>query len=206
MEAIPTLTAPVGFDALVRRDAFRLLLASGEPITEDQLTRSLAADPEGVASAVQRLLEAGRIRGDKAGRVVGSAGLSVVPDRHEIEIDGRRYWTWCAYDILGILGALKSSGRALTKSPATGTGLQLTFDDGRPQDSRLVLVRPDESFAACCANVYEEWCPNSNLFEDEPTARAWMLEHRVTGEVLALLEAALQATKEWLPLADPPGQ
>ena len=35
--------------------------------------------------------------------VVGSAGLSVRPDRHEIEVEGREFWTWCAYDSLRML-------------------------------------------------------------------------------------------------------
>jgi len=33
---------------------------------------------------------------------------------------GRRFWTWCAYDILGILGALKASGSALSPARAAG--------------------------------------------------------------------------------------
>ena len=47
-------------------------------------------------------------------------GLRVTKDRDEIELDGRCFWTWCAYDILGIFGALKASGSALSPARAAG--------------------------------------------------------------------------------------
>jgi DNA-binding transcriptional ArsR family regulator len=202
LAATPMLTPAEKFDAQVRRYAFRLLLETREPVTSEELSRSLATDPERVSPAVKRLREAGRVRTDESGRLVGSAGLSVVPDRHLVEIDSRRFWTWCAYDILGIVGALKADARALTKSPATGKQLELRFRRGQPDDDGLVLFRPDAAFAACCANVYEDWCPNSNLFEDAAAGEAWQREHGVSGTVLPLIEAAEEARKEWVPLVE----
>src|SRR5207253_9570981 len=72
---------------------------------------------ERLTEHLEELDRAGRIRRDRAGRVVGSAGLSVSKDRHVIELDGRRFWTWCSYDIFGIFGALEASGTALSPSP-----------------------------------------------------------------------------------------
>jgi len=51
-----------------------------------------------LAALLDRLAGAGRILREGAGEVIGSAGLSVVPGRHEIELEARRFWTWCAYD------------------------------------------------------------------------------------------------------------
>ena len=61
----------------------------------------------------------------------------------------------------------------------------------------MVLFRPDDSFAASCANIYEEWCPNSNLFEDETEAYRWQAERQIEGQVLTLARASELATKEW---------
>lgn len=202
LATIPMLTPPEGFEAQVRREAFRLLLETREPVTTERLSRSLATNPERVSLALERLQEAGRVRTDESGRVVGSAGLSVVPDRHRVEIEGRRFWTWCAYDVLGIVGALKADARTLTRSPATGKQLELRFRRGRPDDNDLVLFRPDAAFAACCTNVYEDWCPNSNLFEDAAADEAWLREHGVSGTILPVLEAAEEARKEWEPLVE----
>lgn len=126
-------------------------------------------------------------------------GLSAKPDRHEIEIEGRRFWTWCAYDILGIFGALQADGIARSTNPADGTMIELRFASGRPEPS-AVLFRPDGSLATSCENVYEEWCPNSNLFAEEAAALDWADARGLVGTVLSLGQASEEAAAEWRPL------
>ena len=184
------------FDALIRVAAFQLLLRTGEPVSPQQLARATGAKLAQVDAALQRMQSAGRIRTDQGGSVVGSAGLSVTEDRHEIDLEGRRFWTWCAYDILGIFGALKASGRALSPSP-TGRIILVHFRRGRPVGSDSVLFRPDDDVMSCCENVYEEWCSNSNLFPDAEQARSWAETHSLSGRVMGLDEASDLATLEW---------
>src|SRR2546426_98546 len=78
--------------------------------------------------------------------------------------------TWCAYDVVGIFGALRASGEARSTSPSSGTALEVHFQDGRPLAAELVLFRPDLAHLSCCRSVYDEWCPNSNFFESEEAA------------------------------------
>lgn len=184
----------------VRKAAFRLLLTRHEPIEPVVLAEEVGMAPDRLVELLDQLDGAGRIRRDESGRVLGSAGLSVVPDRHEIEIHGRQLWTWCAYDILGIFGALGATGSARSTSPAGGTTIELRFTDGRPEEQEAVLFRPDLSLAACCENVYEEWCPNSNLFEGEAAARSWSEGRQLEGQILSLTEASELAAGEWQPL------
>ncbi len=139
----------------------------------------------------------GRIRRDDTGRVVGSAGLSVIPDRHEIHLAGRTFWTWCAYDILGIFGALRANGTARSPSPPDRTLIELQFHDGRPQDGETVVFRPADELMSNCDNVYEEWCPNSNLFSSRKLAEAWASGYKLGGRVLGLEEASVLAANEW---------
>ena len=192
----------VDLEAMVRAAAFRLLIRSGEGITPESLAQVTGITGDRLAVLLDDLDRAGRIRRDEAGRVCGSAGLSVVPDRHEIEIEGRRFWTWCAYDILGIFGALQGSGRASSPIPGTRDVIHLDFTGGRPQKSNAVLFRPDTELMSCCENVYEEWCPNSNLFADRAAARKWATEHGLQGRVLTLTKAADLATEEWKSLTN----
>jgi hypothetical protein len=207
--------APIGFEiatvmraeelhGLVRGEAFRLLLAAGVPATSEDLAVAIGSSADKVARLLEELNAAGRIRRDEAGRVIGSAGLSVVADRHQIDFEGRRFWTWCAYDILGIFGALRATGTAASRSPATAAPITIRFCDGRPEAAAVVLFRPSDSFAASCMSIYEEWCPNSNFFEDAASARAWSASHKLEGRVLSLEEAADLATAEWLPVTRPP--
>jgi len=190
------LETPSESQDLIRRIAFRLLLAESEPIGVEQLSAATGIKSDRLLRLLEELDSAGRIRRDEGGHVVGSAGLSVTPDRHEIELDGRKFWTWCAYDILGIFGALGAGGHALSPSPV-GPAIELRFERGRPVGNHAVLFRPDEELMGSCENVYEEWCPNSNLFADAGQATRWAEERRMRGRVIELDEASRLATDDW---------
>jgi alkylmercury lyase len=112
----PGCERPPDDQALLAR-AFWLLLDHGRPVEVGVLADALQREPVAVAAAVDRLERAGLTRRDPAGRLLGSHGLSVVPTNHELLIDGRRRWTWCAYDAVGILGALGADGRVCSRSP-----------------------------------------------------------------------------------------
>ena len=191
-----TLPDPIDIEALLRTAAFQLLLQTAERVSLDQLAERTGIRVEKVSELIAQLARAGRIRINSEGNVVGSAGLSVVTDRHEIDLDGRRFWTWCAYDIFGIFGALGASGRALSPSPPDRTPIEVRFASGRPQPADAVLFRPDSELMDCCENVYEEWCPNSNLFANRKLAETWSLAHKLIVSVLNLDEAADLATAE----------
>jgi alkylmercury lyase len=192
-------------DGLLRGQAFRHLLAAGVPVTVEDLGASIDLSVDKVTRVLEELGTSGRIRRNEAGQVVGSAGLSVVADRHEMDLEGRRFWTWCAYDILGIFGALGATGSAVSYSPSTGAPITLHFRDGRPDAAGVVLFRPSDSLAASCTNIYEEWCPNSNFFEEAESARAWSTSRGLEGRILSLHEASDLATAEWLPVTRAPG-
>jgi len=89
------LETPSDSQDLIRRASFRFLLARSEPVEAKELAAATGIKIEWLSPLLDTLDAAGRIRRDGGGRVVGSAGLSVIPDRHEIELDGRKFWT-CA--------------------------------------------------------------------------------------------------------------
>ncbi|MHB8588432.1 MAG: organomercurial lyase [Candidatus Dormibacteraceae bacterium] len=192
----------IDFETLVRTVAFQLMVTRAEAIAPETLGEAAGIRLDQLATLLDQLDRAGRIRRDGMGRVVGSAGLSIIPDRHEIEVEGRQFWTWCAYDILGIFGALAASGRALSPSPPDGNLIEVRFVGGRPQQSTAMLFRPEADSMSCCENVYEQWCPNSNLFASRQLAEAWAAEHGLVGQVFSLDEAADLATEEWKPLTE----
>lgn len=73
----------------------------------------------------------------------------------------------------------------------------LHFTRGRPDKNHAVLFRPDEELMSFCANVYEEWCPNSNLFASNELATQWADQQSMRGRVLDLDEASDLATNAW---------
>lgn len=181
---------------LVRGAAFRAILATGDPWDPDEATIA-GADALSVRSAIDQLLAAGRVRTNQQGQVTASGGLSVDPTPHRIGTSRGARWTQCAYDALGILGALGEAGAIETTSPSTGVSIRVRFVDGRPEGSEAVLFLADQS--SCC-RPNDEWCPNVNLFEDRLSALGWAEEHEVAGRVVSLDEGTELGTLEWRPL------
>jgi alkylmercury lyase len=168
--------------------------AEGRPVTVECLAAVLGRDAETVEQALGRLEQAGRTRRNSAGAVTGSLGLSVEPTAHELIVDGARRWTWCAYDAVGILAALGASGQVRSRSPYTGTPIELAFEQGRPAAGSQVVV-----FLAQgpCVSVVEDWCPLVNFFEDPDAAAAWAAQHGVAGTAVPLPEAAATGAAAW---------
>ena len=188
---------------LVDGAAFRRLLHTGEPATTTQLADDLQKSEPTVRAAIDELHRQGQIRLDDDGRILGSAGLSIRPDRHQIDLDGRTFWTWCAYDFFGIFAALDASGHATTVTPDTGQTVRIDFRHGQPQETAYVLFLPADD-PTCSADAYQQWCPHSNLFHSADAARKWAADHGVTGHVLTSTEATERGARAWRPLTTPP--
>jgi hypothetical protein len=185
-------------DRLVRTTAFRQILATGRP-WDPASGADLGIDTVSVRAAIDHLVAVGRARTDEEGRVTAAAGLSTVPTEHHILIGFDPRWTSCAYDALGIFGALGADGVLATRSPSTGAAIHVLFEGGRPVGSDAVLFYADES---CCSRPNEDWCPNVNLFEDRSSAERWGAEHGVAGRVVTLEEGTDLGAAEWRPLVE----
>jgi alkylmercury lyase len=189
---LPLAEQPPDDQALLAR-AFWLLLDHGRPVELDALAGALQRESAAVAAAVDRLEQAGLTRRDPAGWLLGSHGLSVVPTHHELMIDGRRRWTWCAYDAVGILGALGADGRVRSRSPHSGTLVELTFDAGQPAATDAVVFMAEGP----CRSVIEDWCPLVNLFEHDQAAAAWARQHGISGAAQRVAQATRVGAAAW---------
>ena len=192
----------------IRKVAFQHLLQTRQPVFVSMIADELGEPRDRVEAVISALDCQGRIRRTRNGAVVGSAGLSVEPSRHELYFGGRRFWTWCAYDALGILAALRADGRVLSKSPLTGVAIEIRFQHGSPEPKDAVLFLPDffasrpESTPSLApdVSVFDDLCPQANLFESRAAASAWTERHRVAGQILWLTEAVALGGKEWQPV------
>ncbi len=214
---VPDLGSGGALEHAMLATAFRLLLGSGRPVRPARLAEALASDPERVERILERLDSQGRIRRDQTGAVTGSHGLSVTPTRHELILQPasrqgpgqqRRFWTWCAWDAVGILAALDASGRIRSTSPSSDARIELDFDRGSPRqaDPDLVVFFADTD---CCTpatnsggscgsgSVIDVWCPLVNFFENADAATAWAAEHGARGSAVPLVEAIRQGRAAW---------
>src|SRR6266536_3608411 len=110
---LPDLGGGPAFEHTLLARAFHLLLDDHRPVSAARVAQALAS-----------LDRQGRLRRDPAGAVSGSHGLSLTPTAHELLLEHpagreRQYWTWCAWDAVGILAALDASGRIRSTSPSS---------------------------------------------------------------------------------------
>jgi hypothetical protein len=188
-----SLAEPPADDQALLARAFWLLLDHGRPVEVGALADALQRQPAAVAAAVDRLEQAGLTRRDPAGRLLGSHGLSVAPTHHELVIDGRRRWTWCAFDAVGILGALEADGRVRSRSPYSGTLVELTFDAGQPAATDAVVFMAEGP----CRSVIDDWCPLVNLFEHDQAAAVWARQHGISGAAQPVAQATRVGAAAW---------
>src|SRR5260370_12326372 len=180
-----------------RAAAFRLLLETGRAVSVAQIAAELSATPSAVEEELRRLGAPGRIRSSPEGHVLGSAGLSVAPAGHELWLGSRRFWTWCAYDVVGIIGSLGADARSFSRSPASGLDSQLRFVAGRAPASPVVVSFPDDRGTV---RTIDDWCSNANFFETQEAALSWSAQHKIVGEVIDLEEARRRGLAHWSPM------
>lgn len=210
---LPDLGTGPAFQHTLLAMAFHLLLDDSRPVSPVRLAEALGSQPERVERTLALLDRQGRIRRDQRGAVTGSHGLSLTPTPHELTLEQRsgqerRYWTWCAWDAVGILAALAASGRIRSTSPSSGAPIQLDFHHGSPRQADPDLVvffadtdccTPTEGGDGSCASgsVIDDWCPLVNFFEHAEAAQAWAAAHGVRGTTVPLAEATDQGKAAW---------
>ena len=173
--------------------AFNELLEAPQPVSVRLLAERLGTTVGALEQQLAVLAAEGWIRRDPEGSIVGSRGLSIEPTRHELELPQGRRFTWCAYDTLGIFGALAVSGRIRSRTPLEEP-VELEVVAGRPAAADgVVLFFPQRQVTS----VVDEWCPLANFFLDAEAARTWAIASEVEGQVLPLEQASVRGTADW---------
>ncbi len=147
--------------------AFKSLLCTGQHVTVGDLVASMNLDNSTVIGCVDRMRQGGYITVNSEGFIEGAAGINLAPTKHEITIEGRKFWTWCALDVLGIFGALNASGFARPSDPSCDEGIELQFIEGVPQNMNFTVFIADLSNGT---SVCYDWCPNINFFVSRSSA------------------------------------
>lgn len=193
---------PSRLEGELRSECFWTLLDSAEPVPVARLASRLGLEQAAVEQTLQALDRAGRVRRTPSGEVVGSLGLTIQPSPHELLLhrsqgEPHHFFTWCALDALGIIGALGASGRVRSVSPQTGAPIELRFQGGSPVTDGAVLFLAD---TVPVRSVVDDWCPMVNFFEHDQAASAWARARGVAGTVVPVTAAAtIRAADMWRP-------
>jgi len=185
--------------AAIRSAGFKLLLDTGNPVTIADLIDATDIPAARVAEIFDSVRARGRVEFDDEDRLIGLAGLTLTPSRHQLTIDGSVRWTWCALDAVGILGALQATGTVKSTDPQTGDEIEIGFVEGRADtDAHLFILGgyTDEG------NVRQDWCPRVNFFTSRPAAEEWVADNGLEGDIVAVSDISDDAAAMWQPVVD----
>ena len=158
-------------------------LAQGEPVDDTHLAGALGVSLE--EASVRRSSPAleGLTYLDPEGRIIGFGGLATVPMHHEFVVNGRKLWTWCAWDSLFIPELLGAEARVVSPDPGTKTPVRLSVTpDGvrqvEPDGAVVSFVHTNaEVFTTSAENVMASFCHYVFFFESRESGEAWAAEH-----------------------------
>jgi hypothetical protein len=173
--------------------AFRILLQTVKPVSVDHLAARMDA-PAGITSGIEELQRSAHIRLDSNGCIVGALGLNLRPTMHELSIGSSRLWAWCAFDVIGIFGAIRASGLARSVDPCNGENILLEFVDGIPQNRKHIVFMADvQSNSALC----EDWCAKVNFFTSTESAEVWSQTNGLAGSLVSVGNLVPVAVEVW---------
>jgi alkylmercury lyase len=175
------------------------LLGRGEPVSVVALAeRTGRSEPE-VESTLHPWPGVFR---DHEDRIVGFWGLTVKEiSPHEIFVDGRKLWTWCAWDTLFLPRLLGGALDVRSRCPVTGraVGLRVSPDEVETVEPAEVVVsflQPNGRFEA---DMITTFCHYVHFFADEAAGLQWTSEH--PGTFLLSPEEAFEIgrlTNQWV--------
>lgn len=175
----------------IREVAFASLLATGEPVSGETIAADLGTSAAAVEAAIEALGAAGWVDRDEGGRITGAAGLSLSDGPHRVQISGREFRTWCAYDALGIPAALGVDATATTFCGVCNATLTVPIDRGEPEGRQMLWM------SAGGDDLRADFCTPTVLLCSEEHGREWGRRQADNGRLLALATAADEGRQRW---------
>jgi hypothetical protein len=128
-------------DLRIRNHVYASFVQLGTALSATDAAGELGLRPDEAEAAYRRLHEAHALvlrPGSTEIRMLNP--FSPVETPHRVEADGRSWFANCAWDALGIPGALHTDGRMRSECPDCGETLELEVRDGELVEGRDLLV------------------------------------------------------------------
>jgi alkylmercury lyase len=161
-------------------------LAKGSAVDAAQLGRALGVSPAESQALLRRDSINDFIYADDQGRVLGFGGLATASMHHQLEVDGRNLWTWCAWDSLFIPEILGRPARVTSPDPESSELVRLVvtpdgIEAAEPPNAVVSFVLPDvEVFSTSAANVMAKFCHFIFFFSSRSSGERWAAKHSDT--------------------------
>lgn len=168
-------------------------LARGEVVTAAQFARALGTSVETTETLLKNSALSPLIDADEAGRVQGFFGLSVVPTSHDLTVEGRQLWTWCAVDTLFIPELLGVRAEVSSRDPETGQMVRITvsaagIDAADPSGALVSMNDPRTWEVTSATRIITSACHYIFFFGSRAAGERWQTKHPET--ILLTLDEA----------------
>lgn len=176
----------------IAKEAFRALLSDATPLTIPVLTTRLGAPEDAVRVSLTDLAAAGRAELD-ADTLLGLYGLTLKPTQHRLTLRGAVYFTWCAWDSVGIPAALGESALVESQCASCHQSIRLTITDGVPPQLPVVVSWLSER----CDSIRDQFCPTINFYCDGMHYESARNDGDAPDEALDMERAAEMGRVHW---------
>lgn len=144
-------------------------LARGVPVPIDALALRTGLPAEEVRALLR---QAGDTEWGEAGHVIGY-GLTLVETPHHFEVEGRRLYTWCAFDTLFFPALIDKTARVRSRCPVTQIPIVLEVSPSKlecvePRAAAMSIVLPPPA-----SRVRETFCCNVHFFASAQAGSQW---------------------------------
>ncbi|MDQ3963330.1 MAG: organomercurial lyase [Actinomycetota bacterium] len=181
-----------GTDQRIIRTLYRLL-REGDPVTDSDIATSTSLGLKEVGS---RIANWPGVYRDDNGSVIGFWGLTIAEmPPHEIILDGRTLWAWCAWDTLFLPRRLGATLDVRSLCPVTGERISLRVSSSRvksvePEHVVVSFLEPNRPFDA---DVIGSFCHYVHFFADKVAGEKWTADH--PGTFLMSLDDAFEVAR-----------
>jgi alkylmercury lyase len=182
----------VDHDDKVAKAAFRLLLNDAAPIPMGTVAERIGVDQALVTQVLDRLRLVGRAETD-GDRLLGVYGLTLNPTQHRLTLRGSTFFTWCAFDIVGIPAALGESAEIASECANCRAAVSFAMTDGEPPLLPLFVSWLSER----CDSIRDQFCPAVNFYCDRTHYQAALDHGQAPDSALSLERAAEMGRDNW---------
>lgn len=156
------------------------LAQTGTPVSLDALAQELHCTRSKVVEVLDQYPEA---EYDQFGHLVG-LGLTLRPTVHQLLLEERSCYTWCAPDALLLPVVLGRPARIVSTCPVTGTRIEVTLTpdhlEGLSPANAVVSIAKDGGMLKKLKEtgcIRQGGCENQFFFASQEVVAPWVSEH-----------------------------
>ena len=171
-------------------------LAKGYPISPDQLAEIWKIPVDQVRAILGQAETNGQVEIDAQGNLVGAV-LSLKPTIHQVLIDNKQIFAWCAYDALYASGVVGKPAQIISKDLVNGEKIQVSMtptgvEKVQPESAVVTVVGPGTEMGA---GPESSRCTQMLFFGSRESAELWRENH--DGVYILTMEEVFKVVEEF---------